>query len=60
MEIINLGKPINSKTVVIEQLPNNNGYVIVGTPQLTFEELNELIGVCHHQIEYNVKKKGSK
>jgi hypothetical protein len=30
--------------------------VILGTPKLSFEELNELLGVIHHQIEYNVKK----
>ena len=62
MEFINnLGKPISSKTVTIDQLPNGNGYVVLGTPQLTFDELNELLGVIHHQIEYNArinKKKG--
>ncbi len=57
MEVIaNLGHPVSNKQVNIETL--SKGYVLVtGTPNLTFNELNELIGVCHHQIEVNAKRK---
>lgn len=56
MEIIkNLGHTIESKTITIERL-SKGGYVILGTPKLTNDELNEVIGVCHHQREVNVKE----
>jgi hypothetical protein len=53
MEFVgNLGHPISKKTVTIEKL-SKGGFVICGTPQLSFEEMNELIGVLNHQIEFN-------
>ncbi len=55
MDIINLGKPISEKIVTIEQLPSNNGYVILGTPQLTRNEIYELMGVLKHEINYRDK-----
>ena len=37
------------KTVIIERL-SKGGYVILGTPQLTHDELNELLGVIYHEL----------
>jgi len=56
--IANLGHTINRKEIVIEEL-SKGGYVILGTPKLTFKELNEVVGVCIHQIEYNAKQKAA-
>ena len=55
----NLGHTVEKKVISIERL-SGGGYVIMGTPDLNFQELNELIGVCHHQIEWNAKKRGTK
>ena len=52
MEIINLGKSISKKTIVIEELENNNGFVVLGTPQLTRNEIYEVMGVLKHEIRY--------
>lgn len=51
----NLGHTIETKTIILEKL-SKGGYVVLGTPALTNEELNEIIGVCHHQREVNVKQ----
>lgn len=59
MEFDNLGHTIRSKTITIEKL-SKGGYVILGTPELTFEELNEVLGVINHQIEYNAKLRANK
>ena len=57
MELIeNFGHTVETKTITIERL-SKGGYVILGTPKLTNQELNEVIGVCHHQREWNVKQK---
>jgi len=53
--IVNLGHTIETKTVTLEKL-SKGGYIILGTPKLTIEELNELIGVCHHEREVRVHK----
>ena len=47
--IENLGHTVEKKTVIIEKL-SKGGYVISGTPKLTFEELNELLGVIFHEL----------
>jgi len=59
MSIEYLGKIAETKTITIERLVlhgKTTGYAILGTPLLTNIELNELIGVCHHQREVNVKQ----
>ena len=53
--IENLGHTVEKKIITLEIL-SKGGVVILGTPDLTNAELNELIGVCHHQREVNVKK----
>lgn len=52
----NLGHPIETKTITLEKL-SKGGYIVLGTPTLTNEELNEVIGVCHHQREINANGK---
>lgn len=52
--IMNLGHTVETKTITLERL-SKGGYVILGTPLLTNAELNEVIGVCHHQREQNLK-----
>lgn len=54
-----LGHTIEIKKITLEKL-SKGGYVVLGTPALTNEELNEIIGVCHHQREVNVKQIGNK
>ena len=46
----NLGHTVEKKEVIIERL-SKGGYVVLGTPKLTFEEVNELLGVCLHEID---------
>ena len=56
MNIINLGKAISQKIVTIEELENNNGWVILGTPKLTRNEIFELMGVLQHEIRFSDEK----
>lgn len=56
MNIINLGKAISQKIVTIEELENNNGWVILGTPKLTRNEIFELMGVLQHEIRFRDEK----
>lgn len=48
--VANLGHTVETKIVKIEQL-SKGGYVILGTPKLTHAELNELLGVCFHELK---------
>jgi hypothetical protein len=55
MLIENLGHAITNKTVTIEQLSKNQdgfpSYVVLGTPQLSNNEIIELYGVLKHEIK---------
>lgn len=48
--IVNLGISVDRKEIAIERL-SKGGYIILGTPKLTFTELNELLGVILHEID---------
>jgi len=48
--IANLGHTIEKKEIVIEKL-SKGGYVVLGTPRLTLDELNEVLGVIFHELK---------
>lgn len=60
MEIFNLGRTISSKIVQIDMLENNYGYVVLGTPKLTRNEIYELMDILEHEIRYRDKELNEK
>lgn len=46
----NLGHVVERKTVTLERL-SKGGFVVLGTPKLTRDELNELLGVIYHELK---------
>jgi hypothetical protein len=50
MEFIeNLGHTVEVKTITLERL-SKGGIAVMGTPKLTLEEVNELLGVLFHEL----------